>query len=541
MLKMIIADDEYNVREGLKEVVRWEELGIEVVGDAADGLETFELCSRLRPDILLTDIRMPMMDGLEAALKLKESGNPVRVIIISGAEDFNYAKTALSLNADGYILKPVKIPELQQIVRKVVASISLERSRETRTEQLQRQIHENMPLLREKFLSQVALGMHANEEDVRHKLAEYGMPASNEDLWTAAVLQIDEYEKAIERYSDTRKQLLGFSVNNILDEIVSRGGSGGVFSMNENEHVILFIQTKSRQQTSPEELAREMTDSIRSYLKLSASVGIGNPVRQAIELNGSYQEALAALKYKFYTGKGSVLSIGDFQADAHPLEFPKLFDAETKLINFMKLGSKEEAADTVNAIFEALCDNRHLPIGYMQSICVELIHMADKAIGEMDENIRDIVPGYASAFVDVYDKREAAELREAMLELFGGLADYFVHRHSPKNNRIIQQIKTIISQSYMDNITVARLSEQVYLSPNYISLIFKQETGESITEYVTKVRMEAAKELLKSQDLKILEVAEMVGYENATYFSTVFKKFTGMHPQKYRGLFQAHG
>lgn len=538
MLKMIIADDEYNVREGLKEVVRWEELGIEVVADAADGLETFELCRRLRPDILLTDIRMPMMDGLEAALKLKEAGDSVRIIIISGAEDFGYAKTALSLNADGYILKPIKIAELQEIVRKVAASIASERSREAQTVQLRRQLHENLPVLREKFLAQLVMGMLANEEDARSKLAAYGLPLEGEGGWTAAVMQIDEYEKAIERYSDARKQLLGFSVNNVLDEIVSRGGNGLAFIMNENEHVVLFRQ-RDPDSRGPAELCREMSDSVRSFLKLSVSFGIGNPVRSAVELYGSYREALAAIKFKFYTGKNSVLFIGDFQVDADELEFPKLFEAETRLIQQMKLGGTAAAEDVVRFIFGTLCDDRRLPIGYVQSVCVELINMADKAIAEVDENIRDIVPGYSSIYLDIYDKREAAELRDAMLGLFGELAGYFARKHTPKNGRTIQKIKSIIERSYMENITVSRLSEQVFLSPNYISLIFKQETGESVTEYVTKVRMEAAKELLKSPDLKILDVAEMVGFENATYFSTVFKKHAGMHPQKYRALF--HG
>jgi two-component system response regulator YesN len=195
MLKMIIADDEYNVREGLKEVVQWKELGIEIVADAADGQEAFELCRQLKPDILLTDIRMPMMDGLEAALKLKELEDPVRIIIISGAQDFNYAKTALSLNADGYILKPIKIHELQDTVKKVVASISMERNREEKNQQLKQQLHENMPVLREKFLANLIQGLYKSEQDALNKLEFFGLPLEIDSLLVVAVLQIDEYEK----------------------------------------------------------------------------------------------------------------------------------------------------------------------------------------------------------------------------------------------------------------------------------------------------------------------------------------------------------
>ncbi|SFI27399.1 two-component system, response regulator YesN [Paenibacillus sp. UNC496MF] len=535
MLKMIIADDEYNVRAGLREVVRWEELGVEVVGDAADGLETYDLCRSLRPDILLTDIRMPMMDGLEAARKLKDDGDPVRIIIISGAEDFQYAKTALSLNADGYILKPIKLAELQQTVRKVADAIAAERSRDARTERLQRQVRETMPVLREKFLAGLTTGMFANEEEIRSGLAFHGPTCSADEAWTAAVLRIDDYEEAVERYSEARKQLLAFSVQNVLDEIAA-GSGGAAFVMSENEHVVLFQPRDGRRVA---DICRDMLNCIRHYLNLSASFGIGRPARKASELHGSYREALAAINYTFYTGKSSVLDISDYRADADGPRFPKLYDAEAKLVGFMMQGMKDAAEETVRYVFDALCGGLLLPDGYARSVCVELVNMADKAVAEAGERIWDIAPGYASVMADVYGIREASGLRETMLGLFGELAAHFARKHTHKNGRTIQKIKAIVAQSYMENVTVQKLSEQVYLSPNYISLVFKQETGESLTEYVTKVRMEAAKELLKSPDLKILEVAEMVGYENAAYFSTVFKKYAGMHPQKYRSLFQA--
>jgi two-component system response regulator YesN len=535
MLKMIIADDEYNVREGLKEVVRWEALGIEIIADAADGQEAFELCQELKPDILLTDIRMPMMDGLETALKLKELGDPVRIIIISGAQDFNYAKTALSLHADGYILKPIKINELEDTVRKVVSSISMERNREEKSQQLQQQLHENMPVLREKFLANLTQGMYKSEQDARNKIDFFGIPLEINSLFVVAVIQIDEYDKAIERYTEEHKQLLNFSVINILEEIAERNGAGIAFYMNENEYVILFNQAAQRDNRHLA-ICQEMIDCINTFLKISISVGVGNPVQKVYDLHSSYQEAQLAIEYKFYTGKDSILQISDFQTNKNNIEYPKLYEIETKLINFMKLGNKVEVTSMVEDIFQTLCANHNLPVDYVQSICIELIHMASRTLYEFGENIQLIIPDYSDLFSGVYEKREASELRDTMLSLFDQLTHYFAQKQTNKNSRTIQKIKDIIAQSYMENLTVARLSEEVYLSPNYISLIFKQETGESVTEYVTKVRMEAAKELLKDPDLKILDVSDMVGYENSTYFSTVFKKYTGVHPQKYRSL-----
>jgi two-component system response regulator YesN len=127
---MIIADDEDIVREGLRNIIDWESFEIEVIAEAADGQEAYELCEKLHPDILLTDIRMPLMDGLEVAINLKEQKSDIRIIIISGVQDFNYAKTALDINAEGYILKPIKINELKEVFRRVTNTIKKERNRD---------------------------------------------------------------------------------------------------------------------------------------------------------------------------------------------------------------------------------------------------------------------------------------------------------------------------------------------------------------------------------------------------------------------------
>ncbi|MBW4081546.1 response regulator [Paenibacillus sp. S150] len=534
-LKMIIADDEDNVREGLRDIVPWEELNVEIAAVAADGQEALELCRKLKPDILLTDIRMPMMDGLETAMKLKELHEQVRIIIISGVQDFNYVKTALHLHADGYILKPIKIPELQDTVNKVVASITMERNRDEHEQRLKQQLQENLPTLREKFLANLLQGMYKSEQEVRDKLAFFELPLEMTGSWRVAVFQIDHYDKAIERYNEEYKQLLSFSIFNIMEEIAGRSGNSVTFVMNENEFVVISSQA-AMDSHQLLDLCQTIIDCINRFLKIDISVGIGNPVTDILELYHTYYEACSAIEYKFFTGKNSVLQISDFKTERAGWEFPLVYEEQAKLFNYMKMGQQEEVAGKLNGIFELVCSNRSTPVGYVQSICIELINLASKTVFELGQNLDLIIDDFPSMFSEVYSKRDVSGLRETMHEFFSKLTGFFALKHNQKNSHMINKIKDIIAKGYMENLTVARLSEEVYLSPNYISLIFKQETGENITEYITKVRMDAAKELLKDLDLKILEVAEMVGYENATYFSTVFKKYAGMHPQKYRSL-----
>lgn len=537
-LKMIIADDEYNVREGLKDVVEWDKLGIEVAATAADGPELLDLCTRLQPDIVVTDIRMPELDGLQAADYLRSSGSSVRIVIISGVQDFHYAKTALNLKADGYILKPIKVDELETVMLEVVESVRRERSREEREQRLKQQLQDNLPALRERFLAGLASGMFRGEEELESKLRFFGLSDYAEGSVIAAALTIDDYEEAVERFSEENRQLIMFSVSNILEEIAQRHRSVIVFSPHENQFVALFFHQEGLA-VRHMDILQEMLDSTSTYLKMSLSAGVGNTVDRVVDVRYSCLEAKLALEYRFFTGNGAILPIGDFSESRVHIDFSRIYDQQNKLIHNMKLGKVEEVGVTITEIFEEIGKDCSYPISYVQSVGVEMINMASRAFHEMGENAEAVFPDLPEVIIELYRQHHISDLIGRMQGIFRTVTQFFLRKNNRKNSGIINKIKAIIDRSYMENVTVGRLAEEVYLSPNYISLIFRQETGTTVTEYVTRVRMEAAKELLKSPDLKVLEVAEMIGYENATYFSTVFKKYTGMHPQKYRSLFIA--
>ncbi|MDF2927034.1 MAG: AraC family transcriptional regulator [Paenibacillaceae bacterium] len=534
-LKMIIADDEYNVREGLKEVVAWDRLGIEVVATAEDGIELLEHCQALKPDIVLTDIRMPELDGLQVADFLRSAGYPVRIIIISGVQDFHYAKKALHLQADGYILKPVGVEELEQTVSEAAESIRSQRRKEEQELKLAQQLKENLPALRERFLAELVTGMVRNQTELADKLHFFGLMQLAEGRIVAAVLEIDNYEEAVQRFTEENKQLIMFSVTNILEEIAQRHRSCVVFSPRENHFVALFHSREDNALPHMDAIAL-MLDSTSTYLKMSLSAGVGNPVEAIAEVQYSYQEAQTALDYRFFTGHGTIVSIGDFGERRMQINSSRMYAEQNELIHYMKLGKEEEVSRAISSIFEQLGRESNCSISYVQSIAVEMVNQAYRSLHELGEKVENVLPGWPEIMAELYSQHHLTDLIVWLQQLFRTMTRFFLQKNNQKNSRTIRKIKEIIAQHYMENITMSRLAEEVFMSPNYISQIFRQETGTTVTEYVTKVRMEAAKELLKSPDLKILQVAEMIGYETAAYFSTVFKKYTGMYPQKYRSL-----
>ena len=534
MLTMIVADDEPFIRSSLIHVFKWqEEFGIEIIGEASDGLEAYELCLKLKPDILFTDIMMPLMGGLQVAEKLREAGSPTRIIIISGAQDFSYAREALKVSAEGYILKPVKLAEVREVFRQVVAKLKEEREHQMDVEQLRKQLHDNMPLLREKFLQNLVAGLYRNEEEVWQKIEYFALPFKREQTLTACVLQLDEYQSAVNKFSEEYKQLLYFSIQNIMGECLISHPCAISFVASENEFIMVFCPAEDSSPRALPEVCEQIISSIQTYLRLDASIGIGRACPLASQLEDSYKDALAALVYKFYTGNASVLYIKDIQPETETLQSTFFYKFQARLMNELKAGHTGTVMELMEQLFTRLAGPK-LQIEYVQSICAEMIFTSARTLYEIDEDISQVLSDRITIMDKLYLQKNITGLKAYMLSLLHDLSAYVAGKNTSKNSRIISKIRTLVQEGYASELSISKISEEVFLTPNYISLIFKKETGETITDYITGIRIARAKELLRTTDLKVMEISELVGYENPHYFSTVFKKTTGLHPLKYR-------
>lgn len=539
MFKMIIADDEALVRDGLKDILPWNEYGIEVIALAVDGQEALELCIKHKPDILFTDIRMPIMDGLEVATELKKLGIMSKIIIFSGVEDFNYAKTALNVKAEGYILKPLKIPELIQTITRVVDSINQEKCKKFELIDLKQQLRESLPTLSEKFLRNWVRGAYEDENEIIKNFQQLNLNIQTGDALTIAVLKIDDYYNIEKRMTENDIQLLFFSILNIVNEIIANHKSGICSNIGTNEFIIIFDNPLKQKQL---EVCNEISFCINKYLNIPMSMGIGQSIDDLPRINVSYNDALLALQYGFYKGNNSILTIDDIRnlkndrVDMRDFVYSEIYDKENNIISYMKLGDVDKVEETIDELFVQIRSISNLPGNYIQNVCVEMLLGVSRAIYELNENIDTIVGSRTLLQETIYKTTNIYDLQNCIKTILSSITSYFSKKYTQKNTRVINSIKDIIKKHYRENIGVSFIAKEIYLSPNYISLIFKQETGENLTEYLTKLRMEKAKELLKESDLKVLDIAEYVGIENPHYFSTVFKKYTGMHPQKYRAF-----
>ncbi|MFC5531468.1 response regulator transcription factor [Cohnella yongneupensis] len=538
MLKLIIADDETKVRNGLMNVIPWQDYGIQVVGDADNGAKALELCRQLEPDILFTDIRMPIMDGLQTAQKLKEAGSRTKVILISGIEDFTFAKTALSLNVTNYILKPVKIDELKEIIRQTVETIHLENYQEMNIRKIKLQLQENMPIVKKDFFQNLIVGKYTKIHELAEKLIFLEIPLVMDDSALTAVFQVDDYDQTKWANSEEERQLLKFSIMNIIDEIMGNYDAGIFFSPGQNEFVVIFNGETIRENKYGE-ICEEIINCINKYLNVMCSAGIGSPVLCLNKVSSSYSDALTALQFKFYTGSNSILNIGDLNKmmlsnDAVTPGYNHLYLTENELISSIKLGNLASTKQLTDNLFEMFNTQKKHTVEYVQSVCVEFLFIALRSAYESGDDFNKIGLNQKDIIERINAFGNIHSLKNYMNDVLIRMADYYAQKYNSNKSSAVNKIQDIVKRRYGEELSLAIISEEVHFTPSYISQIFKQETGTTLIEFITTTRVEKARELLKNTDHMISEIATMVGFENPHYFSSVFKKYVGVRPNDFR-------
>ncbi|MEK8127695.1 response regulator [Paenibacillus filicis] len=537
MLRMILADDDELVRETLKEVVPWEKYGITIAGEADNGQTAYELCLDLQPEILFTDIKMPFMDGLEVAMRLKEAGSKTKIIIISGIQDFNYAKTAFDIHAEGYILKPIQITEIHEVITKVVSNIDMERNMHEKIQHLKQQLSENATLIREKFISNLLLGITTNKQKIRDKLDYFQIPIGAQDSLLAAVLQMDDYNRQMENKNEAEKQLISFSIYNIMNEIVHNYEAGLCHSLAENEFVILFNE-KAHGDNKYIRICEEIIEALFKYLKISVSIGTGDRIGSIDQVESSYRSAVRAIQHRFYMGKRSVVKIEDITvmwnySSSPGVDFTTVLQLENKLIHYVTLGDTDCGLQLLDELFSTF---RQSDIASIQGFGIELVSALYRKVCEMgeDQQLEPILPQRNKVFIQMLQVENIHQMKEMMDSLFTGVSSYFSNKYNQKHLDLVHKIKALVQLNYTQDMSLSDIADEVFMSTNYICSVFKRETGMTINDYLTQVRMSEAKTLLLTTRKKVWEIAEGLGYENHNYFSTVFKKHTGMQPQQYR-------
>lgn len=550
MYRLLIVDDEPTVRAGLRSHLNWASFGIEVMGEADDGDVALAMIAEEEPDLVLTDVRMPTLDGIAMAQQITARYPRCKIIFVSGHDDADYLKSAMKMSAVDYIFKPVNLQELSAVIARVTEDMEERRMEERQKRELLVKLQEGMPLLREKFLLSLITSGGGSRTIPRERITFLGLDLPVDASYWVVVLSVDDLAQVMASRSERDRQLLWYAVLNIYQELIDTHLHGYAFEYQNGEFVGILHAAGGAGQGAPgaegEEaeraealfaLAGDIRFNLERYLKISVTIGISDRTAGLAELSHAYKQAREAAGHKWYLGKNRIItmdSLESTEAGAGGISRYAPLPNEP-LISALKAADEDKLRLALDDLFADLNRNRRDGLKYGRNGCLQLILEVGQLLLTLGVPSPELEAEEARLWELVFEKETLGELRQLIEEHLRVACGRIREKRTGKVANLVERVRAVIEESYADShFTVAEIGKVVYLTPTYVSLLFKQETGQTINEYLTQVRIDKAKELLRDPQHKLYDICYAIGYTDPSYFTKLFKKTTGLTPSVYR-------
>ncbi|MDQ0899390.1 MULTISPECIES: response regulator [unclassified Paenibacillus] len=527
-IDMCIIDDIASVIEGISTKIDWERHNIHVCGTGLNGEQGLKLVEQHRPGIIVTDIRMPIIDGLEFTRRAKEMNPDSKIILLTGYNDFEYAQKAVQLGAFDFITKPFSLEQIEQAVLKAKRALDVERVKAVQVQYLEQRVKDSMPVLRQEYFN-LLIHHRTSEENIREKWDFLQIQVAPERL-VIMVMEIDQFHENLGKLPVHDVELIRFSLQNIVEETLQVYTKCIVFRETNSRFVAIFNATEDLGGTS---LAEKCCEHIAQYTKFTVSIGVGQCVNGIHEVPDSYGQAISALSYHFYTGGNGVIVYGDI-ACSEP-QLPRYALAkEQELFYALRSGNREQALAMLEELFAELMGTIPLPepetiektlneLGYMM-LRVFQEKLQQDELSAIESNAREMRQAQHASLKDL--QRQIKELGEEGCRLIAG-------KYSTESAKVIDEAVAYMRSNLHMNLSVNHCAKQVHLSGSYFANLFKRHTGTTFNQFVTQERMERAKAMLLD-DLNVQEISDTLGFVERRYFSDVFKKQVGMTPSEFK-------
>ena len=537
LYRIILVDDEEEVRKSIIRKIDWQAVGFTVVGDAENGEDALEKIEALEPDVVLTDIRMPYMDGLTLAEKIRQRYPSMKIVIFSGYDDFDYAKRAIKLNVTEYILKPVNVEELTAILRRIQESLDEEIEQKRDVSLLRENYRRSLPILREQFLKDL-VSHQMDGKTVNDRLEQYDIPLAGAKKWISIAVkaEISEVSGELILPLHEERELIPISVMQILEENLKPYCRFSLFSFSgaaDAEIAGIVAIDENNSQTSMIDILSE----IRKILMIPVTIGIGHSRTELGLICESFRSALDALGYRAIVGSGSTIYINDVEpVNTGKLQFTA--EDESALIQAVKFGPEEKIRSVVSGIIGRMSDAKvhaRQYQTYMFSTANCLVQLIQQYDLEMGVLFGDTGMG-TDPFMMIRQVMNREKFSKWLLEAALGINGAMDQERDNTTRQSMERAKRYIMENYQDpDLSVEQVCRTLHMSPAYFSTMFKKATGQTYIGYLTDVRLNKAVELLNKTDDKTYVIAAKVGYQEQNYFSYVFKKKFGVSPTKFRG------
>lgn len=535
-IKVFLVEDEMVIRRGIKNSIDWEKEGYIFCGEASDGELAYPMIIKEKPDILITDIRMPFMDGLELCKLVKKELPNIKILILSGNDEFDYAKEAIRLGVTEYLLKPISSGKLLEALNGVSESIRREKEDKDLVRKYMEEMRENTEHEKQKFFEQMIAGnlsmadaletgkkYEMNLSAGMYNLLLFRFTLGEENRKSGELLGEAEY--AIEKLTERLEYVFEFQ----------RGVEGWAF--------LLMADNEEQMSERVKELSKDLEEIMKNYSTIAYFGGIGQPVARLRELEESFREAERALAARFTMELNRIISVEDIRMaqnvdtldDIEITSFGEIEKTRTMLEKFLNNGAEDEIDEFVDVYIN------ELPEENLKSVLMRQYIIMDAYIVMMSfcEKIEGIEGEMQAQSEELKNSMKTSQTLEEiknyirmLLKKIIGVRDTISGR---RYSDIIEIAKDQIRKTYMsDEISLNTIAAEVGMSPSYFSSIFSKEMGKTFVEYLTEIRMDRAKELLMCSSMKTSEIGYEVGYKDPHYFSYIFKKTQNCTPKEFR-------
>lgn len=535
-IKVFLVEDEMVIRRGIKNSIDWEKEGYIFCGEASDGELAYPMIIKEKPDILITDIRMPFMDGLELCKLVKKELPNIKILILSGYDEFDYAKEAIRLGVTEYLLKPISSGKLLEALNWVSESIRREKEDKDLVRKYMEEMRENTEHEKQKFFEQMIAGnlsmadaletgkkYEMNLSAGMYNLLLFRFTLGEENRKSGELLGEAEY--AIEKLTERLEYVFEFQ----------RGVEGWAF--------LLMADNEEQMSERVKELSKDLEEIMKNYSTIAYFGGIGQPVARLRELEESFREAERALAARFTMELNRIISVEDIRMaqnvdtldDIEITSFGEIEKTRTMLEKFLNNGAEDEIDEFVDVYIN------ELPEENLKSVLMRQYIIMDAYIVMMSfcEKIEGIEGEMQAQSEELKNSMKTIQTLEEIKNYIRMLLKKIIRVRDTISGRrysdIIEIAKDQIRKTYMsDEISLNTIAAEVGMSPSYFSSIFSKEMGKTFVEYLTEIRMDRAKELLMCSSMKTSEIGYEVGYKDPHYFSYIFKKTQNCTPKEFR-------
>ncbi len=534
MYKLIVIDDEDIVRNGIKTGSPLGSLGFEIIAEAENGIEAMEKIREYRPDVVLTDIRMPQMNGIELIESISRDFPHIKIVILSGYSEVEYLKTAIKNKVEEYLLKPTCMEEFNEVFTRLRERLDAERQKFDEYDMLQKQLSDSLPYMREKYLNQLIRGYYDSLEAIEEKNRFYKVNL-NGDRFAVILFEIDHLYEVLKGHTEEQKQLMLLSVTHIANQVIQDTCPGFFFSGNNSEVVGICGSDAGMKCISS--TIFEIQKKVFEYKGLTVSAGVSKEFSDMRKAAVAYRQSLEAIKQKVFLGSESIVFYEDVENISGNSPEQCMFDHDS-ISNAIYYEQQTELEKLLDAVFAKFEDRMLRQSEYIDKLCLELLFYISRYIQQFNIRFEDILESRNMSFSFIHNLDSLESKKSWLLDLLYEAGRRIGVVRIECTCRIIEETKTFIQANYNNNISLDQIAEKVNKNSAYLSKLFKAETGENYIEYLTRLRIDKAKELLTDIGMKTYEIANMVGYADVSHFNRMFKKHVGLNPSEYREKFR---